>query len=73
MNRAAVSLLEQYQASMVLHSVGDALGFKNGKWELCTSVQEIHDDLRNLGGLDSIRIEQSLSNLSDTLILSFIF
>lgn len=48
---------EHYVAGMVLGGVGDALGFKNGKWESCTSGEQIHLELLRLGGLENICIK----------------
>lgn len=49
--------LNQFQASMVLSAVGDALGYKNGEWEFCHSGEAIHRELQNLGGLKNIDIK----------------
>ncbi len=49
-----VSKLERYVASMVLSGTGDALGYYNGRWEFCHSGEEIHKELKELGGLDKI-------------------
>ena len=49
--------LDQFKASMVLSAVGDALGYKNGKWEFCHSGEAIHEELQNLGGLKNIDIK----------------
>lgn len=49
--------LNQFQASMVLSAVGDALGYKNGEWEFCHSGEAIHWELQSLGGLKNIDIK----------------
>ena len=35
---------------MVLSGVGDALGYKNGSWEICRSGKKIHAEAKELGG-----------------------
>jgi ADP-ribosylarginine hydrolase len=40
-----------YVDGMVLSGVGDALGYKNGEWEMCNSGAQIHRELQLLGGL----------------------
>eukprot|EP00061_Rhincodon_typus_P006177 g26532.t1 len=49
-------LMQRYVAAMVLSGVGDAIGFRNESWEFCTSGQKIHEELRELGGLDRINV-----------------
>jgi len=51
-----VKLKEHYKASMVLSGVGDAIGYRNGKWEFCNSGAEIQAQLRDLGGLARITV-----------------
>jgi ADP-ribosylarginine hydrolase len=58
MSEKTASLGERFEASMVLHGVGDALGFKNGDWEFNYSGVSIHNELAKLGGLQNIRINQ---------------
>ncbi|XP_053391687.1 ADP-ribosylhydrolase ARH1-like [Mercenaria mercenaria] len=48
---------ERYVAGMVLSGAGDALGFKNGDWENCTSGAQIHKELNSLGGLENICVK----------------
>jgi len=54
---ADVTLNERYEASMVLSGVGDAVGFRNGSWEFCTSGARIHSQLHLLGGLAQITVD----------------
>lgn len=42
--------LERYQATMVLAGVGDAVGYKNGQWEFCTSSKKIHAEFNEMTG-----------------------
>jgi len=55
-----VNLKERYEASMVLSGVGDAIGYRNGMWEFCTSGDEIHSQLHHLGGLAQLTVESML-------------
>ena len=51
------SLLERYEAAMVLSGTGDSLGYKNGSWEFCQSGTEIYKELVLLGGLKKIKLK----------------
>ncbi|NXX56545.1 ADPRH hydrolase, partial [Scopus umbretta] len=42
---------------MVLSGVGDALGYRGGRWEYCTSGPQIHAELAELGGLEAITLK----------------
>ena len=55
---AALPLATRYEACMVLSGVGDALGYKNGKWEFCRSGRTIHDELASLGGVAKITVKR---------------
>jgi len=50
------SLEDRYRASMVLSGVGDAMGYRNSKWEFCYSGKKIHQQLSEIGGLDKLVI-----------------
>ena len=52
------TLRERYQAAMVLSGTGDALAYKNGKWEFCHSGKTIHDELTSLGGLKAVQVKR---------------
>ena len=52
-----VSLIERYMAAMVLSGVGNALGYKDGQWEFCSSGKQIHAELKMLGGLSNLKVE----------------
>lgn len=56
------SLLEKFRACMVLHAVGDAMGYKNGSWEFNYSGSDIHQQLESLGGLEKLEINASISS-----------
>ncbi|KAL4217722.1 hypothetical protein ACF0H5_022463 [Mactra antiquata] len=60
---------EKYVAAMVLGAVGDALGYKNGDWELCTSGKQIHEELSALGGLANVRVQPPLWTVSDDTVM----
>uniref|UniRef100_G3NX79 ADP-ribosylarginine hydrolase n=1 Tax=Gasterosteus aculeatus aculeatus TaxID=481459 RepID=G3NX79_GASAC len=49
--------VEHYKAAMLLSGAGDALGCRNGLWEHNESGPAIHQELRALGGLASIKAE----------------
>ena len=51
-----MSLQERYVSSMVLAGVGDAVGFRNMKWEFLKSGPKIHEELEMLGGLKKLNI-----------------
>uniref|UniRef100_A0A8C8S6V6 ADP-ribosylarginine hydrolase n=1 Tax=Pelusios castaneus TaxID=367368 RepID=A0A8C8S6V6_9SAUR len=46
--------LAAYRAAMVLSGAGDALGYRNQRWEYCPSGPQIHAELAQLGGLQGI-------------------
>ena len=50
------TMAERYVASMVLSGVGDAMGFKNGRWEFCHSGETIHKECDDLGGVENLLI-----------------
>lgn len=51
--------LERYEASMLLHAVGDAMGYRNGKWEFTFSGVDIHEELAELGGVAKLKLDPS--------------
>jgi len=54
---------ERYIATMLLHAVGDTIGFKNGDWEFFSNNQPYSDTLEklyefiNLGGVNNINLD----------------
>ncbi|XP_009333071.1 PREDICTED: [Protein ADP-ribosylarginine] hydrolase-like, partial [Pygoscelis adeliae] len=54
---------------MVLSGVGDALGYRGGRWEYCTSGPQIHAELAELGGLEAITLEPPEWPVSDDTVL----
>ncbi|NXO09551.1 ADPRH hydrolase, partial [Oriolus oriolus] len=54
---------------MVLSGVGDALGYRAGRWEYCTSGPQIHAELAELGGLAAIALEPPEWPVSDDTVL----
>lgn len=48
----------RYEAAMVLSAAGDALGYKNGEWEICQSGRDIQREVRNMGGLQAIHVKR---------------
>lgn len=54
------NLLERYRACMVLHGVGDAMGYHNGLWEMNTSGEMIHKELElDIGGVVNLELDSS--------------
>ena len=64
-----MSLKERYEAAFVLSAAGDALGYKNGKWEFCPSGITIHEEVQKLGGVRAIRIDKANWRVSDDTVL----
>jgi len=64
-----VSLLERYEACMVLHSVGDCIGYKNSQWEFNSSGLNIHQEMNALGGIDKLVLDRCDWRASDDTIL----
>ncbi|NXY87403.1 ADPRH hydrolase, partial [Alcedo cyanopectus] len=54
---------------MVLSGVGDALGYRGGLWEYCTSGAQIHAELAELGGLGAITLQPPEWPVSDDTVL----
>jgi len=48
---------------MTLHAVGDAMGFHNNTWEMILSGREIHNQLKQLGGVDNLKLNPSKAHL----------
>lgn len=65
----AVTLDERYVASMVLGGVGDALGYKGGDWEFCTSGEKIHAEVSRLRGVACLDVRLPQWNVSDDTVL----
>lgn len=64
-----VPSVEAYEAAMVLSGVGDALGYRGGRWEYCTSGAQIHAELAELGGLEAITLQPPEWPVSDDTVL----
>ncbi|XP_013931671.1 PREDICTED: protein ADP-ribosylarginine hydrolase-like isoform X1 [Thamnophis sirtalis] len=60
---------EAYRAAMVLSGVGDALGYRNQRWEYCTSGPQIHQELQEMGGLGKIHVILPDWPVSDDTVL----
>ncbi|CAF0913289.1 unnamed protein product [Brachionus calyciflorus] len=58
---------ERYEACMILHGVGDAMGYNRGKWEFNFSGEDIHKQLEQLGGVESLSLKNWI--VSDDTIL----
>ncbi|XP_070580955.1 ADP-ribosylhydrolase ARH1-like [Ptychodera flava] len=66
---AANHTVDQYISGMVLSATGDALGYRNGIWEFCHSGEQIHEDLKQLGGLQKIKVKVPDWIISDDTVL----
>ncbi|KAG8140385.1 hypothetical protein E2320_003120 [Naja naja] len=60
---------EAYHAAMVLSGAGDALGYRNQRWEYCTSGPQIHQELQEMGGLGKIHVALPDWPVSDDTVL----
>ncbi|XP_039393153.1 protein ADP-ribosylarginine hydrolase-like isoform X1 [Mauremys reevesii] len=58
-----------YRAAMVLSGAGDALGYRNQRWEYCPSGPQIHAELAQLGGLGGIQAAPPDWPVSDDTVL----
>uniref|UniRef100_A0A8C9TM05 Inactive ADP-ribosyltransferase ARH2 n=1 Tax=Scleropages formosus TaxID=113540 RepID=A0A8C9TM05_SCLFO len=61
--------MEKFQAGVVLGGVGDALGYRKGRWESCTSGQQIQQELSSLGGLGALKLDTENWPLSDRTLM----
>ncbi|XP_062303730.1 inactive ADP-ribosyltransferase arh2 [Osmerus eperlanus] len=61
--------MEKFQAGMVLGAVGDALGYRKGRWEFCTSGRQIQEELETLGGLGALKLDPDNWPLSDGALM----
>lgn len=55
---------------MVLGAVGDALGYRKGRWENCISGQKIQEELATLGGLGALKLDPDNWPLSDATLMN---
>ncbi|KAK6325745.1 hypothetical protein J4Q44_G00050870 [Coregonus suidteri] len=61
--------MEKFQAGMVLAGVGDALGYRKGRWESCPSGPQIQEELASLGGLGALKLDPDNWPLSDGALM----
>ncbi|MGH0166925.1 UNVERIFIED_CONTAM: hypothetical protein FKN15_051738 [Acipenser sinensis] len=61
--------MEKFQAAMLLGGVGDALGYRKASWENCTSGAQIQEELKSLGGLDSLVLDADSWPVSDGTLM----
>ncbi|GCC18339.1 hypothetical protein chiPu_0020771 [Chiloscyllium punctatum] len=64
--------MEHYRAAMVLGGVGDALGYRNSMWENCPSGVMILQELKVLGGLESITLTEDNWPVSDDTVMHIV-
>nr|XP_046246682.1 protein ADP-ribosylarginine hydrolase-like protein 1 isoform X2 [Scatophagus argus] len=61
--------MEKFKAAMVLGAAGDALGYRKGCWESCTSGKKIQEELASLGGLGALKLDPDNWPLSDATLM----
>lgn len=61
--------MEKFKAGMVLGAVGDALGYRKGRWEGCISGKKIQEELASLGGLGAQKLDPDNWPLSDATLM----
>lgn len=61
--------MDKFKAGMVLGAVGDALGFKKGRWEGCISGKSIQEELASLGGLGALKLDPDNWPVSDATLM----
>lgn len=61
--------MEKFKAGMVLGAVGDALGYRKGRWEGCISGKKIQEELASLGGLGALKLDPDNWPLSDAALM----
>lgn len=54
---------------MVLGGVGDAIGFRNGKWEFLKDGPRIHAQLGELGGISALTVNRRDWRVSDDTVM----
>ena len=64
-----MGLRKRYEAAMVLSGVGDALGYKKGDWEFCRVGYMIHEQLQEMGGVNSISVCKDNWPVSDDTVM----
>ena len=69
MAQPEADLPKRFEAAMVLGGVGDALGYKNGTWEVCRSGERIHEEAKALGGIESLTVNQRDWIVSDDTVM----
>ncbi|KAL5473596.1 hypothetical protein EMCRGX_G028098 [Ephydatia muelleri] len=66
---AACPLEDRFVAAMVLGAVGDAMGYKNGMWEVCRLGVTIHSEVEKLGGVSALNLTRRDFMVSDDTVL----
>uniref|UniRef100_A0A8C6TMZ9 Inactive ADP-ribosyltransferase ARH2 n=1 Tax=Neogobius melanostomus TaxID=47308 RepID=A0A8C6TMZ9_9GOBI len=61
--------MDKFKAGMVLGAVGDALGYRKGRWEGCISGKKIQEELASLGGLGALKLDPDNWPLSDAALM----
>ncbi|XP_028293947.1 inactive ADP-ribosyltransferase arh2 [Gouania willdenowi] len=61
--------MEKFKAGMVLGGVGNALGYRKGRWESCVSGKKIQEELASLGELATLKLDPDNWPLSDAALM----
>lgn len=61
--------MEKFKAAMVAGAIGDALGYRKGRWEGCISGKKIQEELASLGGLGALKLDPDNWPLSDATLM----
>eukprot|EP01117_Protostelium_nocturnum_P019679 TRINITY_DN8595_c0_g1_i1.p1 TRINITY_DN8595_c0_g1~~TRINITY_DN8595_c0_g1_i1.p1 ORF type:complete len:417 (-),score=130.58 TRINITY_DN8595_c0_g1_i1:36-1286(-) len=51
-------LSTRFRATMILSAVGDVIGYRNGEWEFNYKGEDIHKQLKDLGGLKKLNLKR---------------
>uniref|UniRef100_A0A8C2W9G1 ADP-ribosylhydrolase like 1 n=1 Tax=Cyclopterus lumpus TaxID=8103 RepID=A0A8C2W9G1_CYCLU len=65
----SADVMDKFKAAMVLGAVGDALGYRKGRWEGCISGKKIQEELASLGGLGALKVDPDNWPLSDATLM----
>jgi len=55
------SLLSRFEASMILSAVGDAVGYRRGKWEFLKNGPKIHQQFNDMGRFAGLHVNDARS------------
>ncbi|XP_053563736.1 inactive ADP-ribosyltransferase ARH2 isoform X2 [Bombina bombina] len=61
--------MDTFKAAMILAGVGDCLGHRNFSWDICNSGVKIQEELKQLGGLESIVLTEDKWPVSHNTVM----